>query len=105
MLDVVLDSQGAPPVLRDRAELIRSGAGLPADAGAGFDVGGVRKDLQAMVATAQDAGVPATTACAALGLFAGATAAGYADRDLAAIVDYAVRLARTVQPRPAAGLR
>jgi 3-hydroxyisobutyrate dehydrogenase len=105
MLDVVLDSQGAPPVLRDRAELIRSGAGVPADAGAGFDVAGVRKDLQAMVATAQDAGVPATTACAALGLFAGATAGGYADRDLAAIVDYAVRLARTVQPRPAAGLR
>jgi 3-hydroxyisobutyrate dehydrogenase-like beta-hydroxyacid dehydrogenase len=105
MLDVVLDSQGAPPVLRDRAELIRSGAQLPADAGGGFDIAGVRKDLQAMVATAQDAGVPATTAGAALGLFAGATAAGYAGRDLAAIVDYAVRLARTVQPRPVAGLR
>ena len=105
MLDVVLDSQAAPPVLRDRAELIRSSARVPADAGGGFDIAGVRKDLQAMVATAQDAGVPATTAGAALGLFAGATAAGYADRDLAAIVDYAVRLARTVQPRPIAGLR
>jgi hypothetical protein len=30
-------------------------------------------------------------------------AAGYADRDLAAVVDYAVRLAATVQP--AAGAR
>lgn len=103
MLDVVLDSQGAPPVLHARAGLIRAGRDAPADAGVGFDVAGVRKDLQAMVATAQDAGAPATTAAAALGLFAGAMAAGYADRDLAAIVDYAVRLARTVQP--VAGVR
>jgi 3-hydroxyisobutyrate dehydrogenase len=105
MLDVILDSQGAPPVLRDRAGLIRAGSDMPADAAAGFDVAGVRKDLQAMVATAQDAGVPAATAGAALGLFAAATAAGYADRDLAAVVDYAIRLARTVQPRPVARVR
>ena len=44
MLDVVLDSQGAPPVLRARADLIRSGGDGPA--GAGFDVAGVRKDLR-----------------------------------------------------------
>ena len=107
MLDVVLDSQGAPPVLHARAGLIRAGL-IRAGAGAGFEVAGVRKDLQAMVATAQDAGVPATTAAAALGLFAGAMAAGYADRDLATVVDYAIRLARTVQPatgQPVAGLR
>jgi len=111
MLDVVLDSQGAPPVLHARAGLILAGQDAPA--GAGFEVAGVRKDLQAMVATAQDAGVPATTAAAALGLFAGAMAAGYADRDLATVVDYAIRLARTVQPatgqpatgQPAAALR
>jgi 3-hydroxyisobutyrate dehydrogenase-like beta-hydroxyacid dehydrogenase len=104
MLDVILDSQGAPPVLHNRANIIRAGSDAPADAGVGFDVAGVRKDLQAMVATAQDAGVPATTAGAALGVFAGATAGGYADRDLAAIVDYLIRLAAAVAPEPGVAL-
>jgi hypothetical protein len=36
------------------------------------------------------------TAAAAPGLFAGATAAGCADRDLAAIVGYAIQLAWAV---------
>lgn len=105
MLEVILDSQGAPPVLHGRAEVIRRAcAGLvdDADAGVGFDVAGVRKDLQAMVATALDVGVPASTAAAALGVFAAATASGYGHRDLASVVDYAVRLAAVVQPRDAA---
>ncbi|MFB9235169.1 NAD(P)-dependent oxidoreductase [Plantactinospora siamensis] len=88
MLDVILDSHGAPPVLRDRAELL-----LGAQRPVGFEVSGVRKDLRAIVATAQDAGVPASTAAAALGLYAGATVSGYADADLAFIVDYVARLA------------
>ena len=53
-----------------------------------FDVTGVRKDLLAMVATGQDAGVPMPTGSAALALFAAATAAGYGDRDLIAVVEY-----------------
>jgi 3-hydroxyisobutyrate dehydrogenase-like beta-hydroxyacid dehydrogenase len=88
MLDVILDSHGAPPVLRDRAELLL-GARRPV----GFEVRGVRKDLRAIVATAQDAGVPASTAAAALSLYAGATESGYADADLAFIVDYVGQLA------------
>lgn len=83
MLDVILDSHGAPPVLRDRAERL-----LGVDAPTSFEVKGVRKDLQAIVATGQDAGVPASTAAAALGLYAGATVAGFADADLVHIVDY-----------------
>jgi 3-hydroxyisobutyrate dehydrogenase len=88
MLDVILDSHGAPPVLRDRAERL-----LGADQPTSFEVKGVRKDLQAIVATGQDAGVPASTAAAALGLYAGATIAGFADADLAHIVDYVQRVA------------
>jgi 3-hydroxyisobutyrate dehydrogenase-like beta-hydroxyacid dehydrogenase len=88
MLDVILDSHGAPPVLRDRADLL-----LGAQRPAGFEVRGVRKDLRAIVATAQDAGVPASTAAAALGLYAGATVTGFADRDLVFIVDYVRRVA------------
>jgi 3-hydroxyisobutyrate dehydrogenase len=88
MLDVILDSHGAPPVLRDRAELL-----LGSQRPAGFEVRGVRKDLQAIVATGQDAGVPMSTAAAALGLYAGATVTGYADSDLVFIVDYVRRVA------------
>jgi 3-hydroxyisobutyrate dehydrogenase-like beta-hydroxyacid dehydrogenase len=91
MLEVILDSHGAPPVLRDRAELL-----LGADRPAGFPVSGVRKDLQAIVATAQDTGVPASTAAAALGLYAGATVSGFADDDLVHIVDYVRRVAEVV---------
>lgn len=89
MLDVILDSHGAPPVLRDRAELL-----LGAERSPGFEVSGVRKDLRAIMATAQDAGVPASTAAAALGQYAGATISGFGDRDLVFIVDYVRRLAQ-----------
>jgi len=89
MLDVILDSHGAPPVLRDRAELL-----LGAERPPGFEVSGVRKDLRAIMATAQDAGVPASTAAAALGQYAGATINGFGDRDLVFIVDYVRRLAQ-----------
>jgi 3-hydroxyisobutyrate dehydrogenase len=95
MLDVFLDSQAAPPILRDRVARLFGEEGPP-----GFDVAGVRKDLQAMVATAQDAGVAASTAAAALGLYAAATAAGWAERDLIHIVEYVGEQARLVQPRP-----
>jgi 3-hydroxyisobutyrate dehydrogenase len=89
MLDVILDSHGAPPVLRDRAELL-----LGAQRPAGFEVSGVRKDLQAIVGTAQDLGVAASVAASALGQYAAASAGGFGDQDLVHIVDYVAWVAR-----------
>ncbi len=83
MLDVYLDSPVALPALRMKAPLL-----LGASHEVAFDVTGVRKDLLAMVATGQDAGVPMPSGSAALALFAAATAAGYGDRDLIAVVEY-----------------
>jgi 3-hydroxyisobutyrate dehydrogenase len=60
-----------------------------------FDVTGVRKDLLAMVATGQDAGVPMPSGSAALALFAAATAAGHGERDLIAVVDYMLEQVQT----------
>jgi 3-hydroxyisobutyrate dehydrogenase len=90
MLAVILDSHTAPPALRDRAAVLLGG-----DGAVGFDVAGVRKDLRAIVATGQDVAVPMSTAAAALAHFAGASANGFADRDLIFIVDYVRRLAES----------
>ena len=90
MLDIILDSHTAPPALRDRAAVLLGG-----DGAVGFDVAGVRKDLRAIIATGQDAAVPMSTAAAALAHFAGASANGFADRDLIFIVDYVRRLAES----------
>lgn len=83
MLDIYLDSPVALPALRAKAPIM-----LGAEHEVAFDVTGVRKDLLAMVATGQDAGVPTPTGSAALAWFAAATAAGYGERDLAALIDY-----------------
>jgi 3-hydroxyisobutyrate dehydrogenase len=83
MLDVYLDSPVALPALRMKAPLL---LGAPHEVA--FDVTGVRKDLLAMIATGQDAGVPMPVASAALALFAAATAAGYGGRDMIAVVEY-----------------
>ncbi len=94
MLDVYLDSPVALPALRSKTPAL-----LGETSDVAFDVTGVRKDLRSMVATAQDAGVPAPVASAALAHFAAATAAGYGERDLAAVVDYLAELARrTARP-------
>ena len=93
MLDVILDSHTAPPVLRDRADVL-TGAQKPI----AFDVSGVRKDLHAIVATGQDAGVPMSLAAGALAHFSGAVANGFGDRDFILIVDYVRRLAEAVEP-------
>lgn len=94
MLDVYLDSPVALPALRSKTPTL-----LGETSEVAFDVTGVRKDLRSMVATAQDAGVPAPVASAALAHFAAATAAGYGKRDLAAVVDYLADLARhTARP-------
>jgi 3-hydroxyisobutyrate dehydrogenase-like beta-hydroxyacid dehydrogenase len=93
MLDVILDSHTAPPLLRDRADVL-TGAPRPI----GFDVAGVRKDLRAIVATGQDAGVPMSMAAGALAHFSGAQANGFGERDFILIVDYVRRLAEAVSP-------
>jgi 3-hydroxyisobutyrate dehydrogenase len=89
MLDVYLDSPVALPALRAKAPLL---LGAPHEVA--FDVTGVRKDLLAMVATGQDAGVPTSTGSAALALFAAATAAGYGERDLICVVEYVRQMVR-----------
>jgi 3-hydroxyisobutyrate dehydrogenase len=89
MLDVYLDSPVALPALRMKAPLL---LGAPHEVA--FDVTGVRKDLLAMVATGQDAGVPMPSGSAALALFAAATAAGHGQRDLIAVVEYLHELVR-----------
>ena len=93
MLDVYLDSPVALPALRAKAPLL---LGAPHEVA--FDVTGVRKDLLAMLATAQEAGVPAATGAAALALFAAATAAGYGAQDLVFVVDYMADLVRKTYP-------
>jgi 3-hydroxyisobutyrate dehydrogenase-like beta-hydroxyacid dehydrogenase len=89
MLDVYLDSPVALPALRIKAPLL---LGAPHEVA--FDVTGVRKDLLAMVATGQDAGVPMPAGSAALALFAAATAAGHGQSDLIAVVEYLHELVR-----------
>jgi 3-hydroxyisobutyrate dehydrogenase len=89
MLDLYLDSPVALPALRMKAPLL---LGAPHEVA--FDVTGVRKDLLAMVATGQDAGVPMPAGSAALALFAAATAAGHGERDLIAVVEYMLEQVR-----------
>jgi 3-hydroxyisobutyrate dehydrogenase-like beta-hydroxyacid dehydrogenase len=89
MLDVYLDSPVALPALRSKAPLL-----LGETQDVAFDVTGVRKDLLAMVATAQDAGVPAPVASASLAHFTAATGAGYGERDLAFLVEFLADLAQ-----------
>ena len=101
MLDLYLDSPVALPALRAKVPLL---LGAPHEVA--FDVTGVRKDLLAMIATAQEGGVPTPTASAALAQFAAATAAGYGERDLAFLIQYIIEVARdTFGPPANEGLR
>lgn len=93
MLDIMLDSPVALPALRGKAPIM---LGAPHEVA--FDVTGVRKDLLAMIATAQHAGVPTPTGSAALAGFAAATAAGYGERDLAFVVEYLINVAAATYP-------
>lgn len=90
MLGVMLDSAFAPPALHAKAPLL-----LGQQHEATFDVTGVRKDALAMIATGIDLGVPTPSTAAAQALFAAATAAGYAQRDLIFVAEYLMELART----------
>ena len=99
MLGVILDSHGAPPALRDRAEaLLAELDQRPVPVG--FPVAGVRKDLESVLATAADAGVESTMAAAAHRHFSGASEAGFGDHDLISIVAYRVEQSRSQHPNP-----
>jgi 3-hydroxyisobutyrate dehydrogenase-like beta-hydroxyacid dehydrogenase len=89
MLALYLDSPVAIGALKAKAPLL---LGEPHEVA--FDVTGVRKDLIAMIATGQDAGVPMPTSSAALAHFAAATAAGYGEQDLIFVVEYVARMVR-----------
>ena len=97
MLDIFLDSPVALPALRAKAPLL-----LGAEHEVAFDVTGVRKDLLAMIATAQDVGVPTPAGSAALAEFTAATAAGYGERDLAFVIEYLMDAARRAHDAPPA---
>lgn len=94
MLDIYLDSPVAPPALRGKVPLL-----LGQEHEVAFDVTGVRKDLLAMVSTAQSYGVSAATGASAAALFSAATAAGYGDKDLVFAVEYMIEQARKIKPQ------
>lgn len=98
MLDVILDSHGAPPALRDRLPVLLD-ARLPV----GFDVAGVAKDLRAVIDTAELAEVPTAVAAAALGTFTASAEDGYADHDLIFVLNHLTEQSR--QRAPESGLR
>lgn len=83
MLAILLETPGALPLLPRKLEVLR---GRPGEAH--FDIAGVRKDLLAMTAAAQLAGVPTPAASAALGAYAAASAAGWGSRDFAEIARF-----------------
>lgn len=95
MLDVILDSHGAPPALRDRLPVLLDSR-LPV----GFDVAGVAKDLRAVIDTAESAEVPTAVAAAALGTFMASAADGYADHDLIFVINHLTERSRRLDPDP-----
>jgi 3-hydroxyisobutyrate dehydrogenase len=83
MLAILVETPGALPLLPRKLDVLRGAAGA-----AHFDIAGVRKDLLAMTAAAQLAGVPTPAASAALGAYAAASAAGWGSRDFAEIARF-----------------
>jgi 3-hydroxyisobutyrate dehydrogenase len=83
MLAILVETPGALPLLPRKLDVLRGAAGE-----AHFDIAGVRKDLLAMTAAAQLAGVPTPAASAALGAYAAASAAGWGGRDFAEIARF-----------------
>jgi 3-hydroxyisobutyrate dehydrogenase len=83
MLGIMIDSPGAIQVLPRKLPVL-----LDAENEVAFDIAGVRKDLLAMTAAAQLAGVPTPAASGALSAYAAATASGWGGKDFAAIVRF-----------------
>jgi 3-hydroxyisobutyrate dehydrogenase-like beta-hydroxyacid dehydrogenase len=95
MLDVILDSSAAIGVLAARRPAITGSIEeVP------FDIAGVKKDLLAMGVTAHLLGVPTPSAAAALAGFAAATAAGWGDRDVAALVAFYIDFVQRMLQSP-----
>ena len=95
MLDVILDSQVALPALRARAAVLLGAAHEVA-----FDLAGVHKDLRAMIANAQAAGVATPTADGALAEYAAALAAGHGARDFTFLMPFLMQAAAATTPPP-----
>ena len=83
MLGIITDTPGALQLLPRKIPAI-----LGAEGEIPFDIAGVRKDLLAMTASAQRAGVPTPAATGALTAYAAATAAGWGDKDFAQIIRF-----------------
>jgi 3-hydroxyisobutyrate dehydrogenase len=83
MLGIIVDTPGALQLLPRKVPAI-----LGAEGEIPFDIAGVRKDLLAMTASAQRAGVPTPAATAALTGYAAATAAGWGERDFSQIIRF-----------------
>ena len=83
MLGIIIDTPGALQLLPRKVPAI-----LGAEGEIPFDIAGVRKDLLAMTASAQRAGVPTPAATAALTGYAAAAAAGWGERDFSQIIRF-----------------
>jgi 3-hydroxyisobutyrate dehydrogenase len=83
MLGILVDTPGALQLLPRKVPAI-----LGAEGEIPFDIAGVRKDLLAMTAAAQQAGVPTPAATAALTGYAAATAAGWGGKDFSQIIRF-----------------
>jgi 3-hydroxyisobutyrate dehydrogenase len=83
MLGILVDTPGAIQLLPRKVPAI-----LGAEGEIPFDIAGVRKDLLAMTASAQHAGVPTPAASGALTGYAAATAAGWGEKDFAQIIRF-----------------
>lgn len=93
MLELITDSPAGLAALRMKIPAILGTADEVA-----FDVTGVRKDLLAMIATAQLLGVPTPSGSAALASYAAATAAGRGERDLADLIPYYIEMVQKTLP-------
>jgi 3-hydroxyisobutyrate dehydrogenase-like beta-hydroxyacid dehydrogenase len=83
MIDLIEDSPAMMGALQ-----IKKAAILEGTDEATFTISGVRKDLVAMTTTGQAMGVPMPAASASLLAFAAASAADWAERDLADLIAY-----------------
>lgn len=81
MLDVLVDSPAALPVVAPKRDLLE-GRGGPV----GFDLAGVRKDLMQIEVTARELGVATPAASAAALAVTAAAANGWGERDVAELV-------------------
>jgi 3-hydroxyisobutyrate dehydrogenase-like beta-hydroxyacid dehydrogenase len=89
MLDLISDSPASIGALPMKIDAILGNEG-----DVGFDIAGVRKDLQAMTHTGHTLGVPTPAASATLLSFMAAASTPWAGRDVAAFIPYYIEMVR-----------